>query len=175
MEEISLIEAWGLWWSGVDIADRKLWGLEILWWGRIGKLSQFLAACFILIEIIGVDAVKNFIIRFSYLAEAQKKITKNMSRKIFFSFFRNNHSENKDDYIGCLVSNVALLAAFVKTIQVIMKQEYYFYFGDSVPYIVLGSTLFFIMGLVFYYGIFFIFGVFSCFLLMWSCFLFTIC
>lgn len=60
MEEISLIEAWSLWRDGVDITNRKLWGLEILWWGRIGKFTQFFAACLIIAEIIGARKIREF-------------------------------------------------------------------------------------------------------------------
>lgn len=61
MEEVSILEAWSLWISSDEnLRHRELWGVEILWWGRIGKVVQFIAACAIIAEIVGAEAIRNF-------------------------------------------------------------------------------------------------------------------
>lgn len=56
---VGLFEAWKLWISG-NIQNSMLWGMEILWWGRMGKLFQFAAALAIIAEIIGPDRLRIF-------------------------------------------------------------------------------------------------------------------
>lgn len=58
--EIGLIDAWKLWATGVSVADYELWGLQILWWGRIGKFVQLIAAITIIAEIIGAKNLREF-------------------------------------------------------------------------------------------------------------------
>jgi hypothetical protein len=38
MDSVSYIEAWHIWASGVSISQRNVFGIQILWWGRIGKI-----------------------------------------------------------------------------------------------------------------------------------------
>lgn len=60
MNKVSLMEAWKLWLSGNQVHDSLLWGVNILWWGRIGKLVQFAAALTIIAEIIGPERLRSF-------------------------------------------------------------------------------------------------------------------
>ena len=60
MNEVTLWEAWKLWLSGHQVHDSLLWGVNILWWGRIGKLIQLLAALTIIAEIIGPQRLRSF-------------------------------------------------------------------------------------------------------------------
>ncbi len=60
MKEISYLEAWQLWFSGQQTNGFLLWGVQILWWGRIGKVIQLISALAILVEIIGVERVRHF-------------------------------------------------------------------------------------------------------------------
>ena len=60
MKEINYLEAWQLWFSGQQTNGFLLWGLQILWWGRIGKVIQLVSALAILVEIIGVERVRTF-------------------------------------------------------------------------------------------------------------------
>jgi hypothetical protein len=53
MHDVDLLEAWRLWGSGQPTADLVLWGLPILWWGRIGKLAQFAGALTVVLDLIG--------------------------------------------------------------------------------------------------------------------------
>ena len=41
--DLTLTDAWTLWWSGQRLTDHTLYGLSVLWLGRTGKLMAFLA------------------------------------------------------------------------------------------------------------------------------------
>ena len=58
MNDITLIEAWRIWFSGDLADDILLWGISILWWERIGKLMQVVGAVTILAEIIGPQRIR---------------------------------------------------------------------------------------------------------------------
>ncbi|WP_096595782.1 hypothetical protein [Calothrix sp. NIES-2098] len=60
MKEISYLEAWQLWFSGQQTSSYLLWGMQILWWGRIGKVIQLISALTILAEIIGAERIRKF-------------------------------------------------------------------------------------------------------------------
>ncbi len=60
MNNISYFEAWKHWFDGETIGQMKLWGVSIFWWGRIGKLLQFLGGITIIAEIIGVTRLRKF-------------------------------------------------------------------------------------------------------------------
>ena len=57
-QEVGYFEAWNLWWNSAEIKNHYLYGLEILWWGRIGKVVQLLSAVSILAEIIGHEKLR---------------------------------------------------------------------------------------------------------------------
>ncbi len=50
---MSLWDAWREWAAGNDTLDLVLWGLEIRWWGRIGKMLQFAGALTVILDIVG--------------------------------------------------------------------------------------------------------------------------
>jgi hypothetical protein len=45
--------AWQTWWSGQSAVDLPLWGKNVLFWGRLGKITEFVAALAILAEVVG--------------------------------------------------------------------------------------------------------------------------
>ncbi|MDP1715211.1 MAG: hypothetical protein Q8L41_10760 [Anaerolineales bacterium] len=53
MNNITYIEVWKLWFAGESTNQFYLWGLSILWWGRIGKVVGLLAGLVVISEIIG--------------------------------------------------------------------------------------------------------------------------
>lgn len=58
MDTISLFEAWWRWSEGdPTLRDANLWGLRVLWWGRLGKLAAFVAGLVLIIDIIGPDRI----------------------------------------------------------------------------------------------------------------------
>ncbi|MPZ47159.1 MAG: hypothetical protein GEV05_28115 [Betaproteobacteria bacterium] len=57
MAELTLCQAWANWWDSVPIISSTLWGIQILWLGRIGKVIQFAGAALIVVEIIGVSNI----------------------------------------------------------------------------------------------------------------------
>ena len=60
MNDVGLLEAWKLWFSGDLPANTILWGINILWWERIGKLMQLLGAATIIADIIGPEKIRRF-------------------------------------------------------------------------------------------------------------------
>src|SRR5438067_2493779 len=60
MNNISLWQAWALWLSGDSPHEMYLWGMKILWWGRIGKVVAFVASLTILADIIGPERLRVF-------------------------------------------------------------------------------------------------------------------
>lgn len=61
MDEVGLIEAWRRWAQGdLDVKAVQLWGMSILWWGRIGKLTALAAALTIIAEIVGPKRLRAF-------------------------------------------------------------------------------------------------------------------
>jgi hypothetical protein len=58
-----LIEAWSRWFGGdPSLPDSYLWGLKIVWWGRLGKLFAFLGALTIVLDIIGADKLNRMVL-----------------------------------------------------------------------------------------------------------------
>lgn len=47
------LDVYRVWLSGYPTLDCKLWGLPMLWWGRIGKLVALLSAFAIIVEFAG--------------------------------------------------------------------------------------------------------------------------
>src|SRR5262249_25606678 len=60
MHEVSLWEAWSIWLSGSSVSDQILWGMRILWWGRLGKALGLLAGLTVLLEVIGPERLRQF-------------------------------------------------------------------------------------------------------------------
>ncbi|MEV6238819.1 hypothetical protein [Lentzea sp. NPDC051838] len=48
-----LWEAWRLWGTGASTQQFVLWGMPLLWWGRAGKVAQFVAGLAVLLDLIG--------------------------------------------------------------------------------------------------------------------------
>jgi hypothetical protein len=44
-------------------ARLQLWGMPILWWGRIGKLAEFTAGLVVVLDLIGPDRLRAFGLR----------------------------------------------------------------------------------------------------------------
>jgi len=60
MRTLTYLEAWKLWLAGQTVQDSLLWGAKILWWGRLGKVVEFLAATTIIADIIGPERLRKF-------------------------------------------------------------------------------------------------------------------
>lgn len=64
MQTISYWEAWSLWGSGRSLDGMRMWGLPMLWWGRIGKLMQFAGGLIAVLDIIGSERILKLADRF---------------------------------------------------------------------------------------------------------------
>jgi len=54
-----LFEAWQKWYETKPIADSTLWGIQILWLGRWGKILECIGAATVLVEIIGAEKFRD--------------------------------------------------------------------------------------------------------------------
>lgn len=53
MGSISYFEAWSLWWDGQKLEGLQIFGWPVLYWGRAGKISQFVGGFVALLDLIG--------------------------------------------------------------------------------------------------------------------------
>jgi hypothetical protein len=62
---ISLHKAWDLWFHGQDVkADGYIvWGLRLIWWGRIGVIAGFLGGLIIILDIVDEEKLKKYGVR----------------------------------------------------------------------------------------------------------------
>jgi hypothetical protein len=61
MSRVDYADAWARWFDGdPSLRDASLWGLRVLWWGRIGKLAAFLAGLTLVLDIIGPERLRQF-------------------------------------------------------------------------------------------------------------------
>lgn len=60
MNEIGVVEAWSLWLSGRLSPNTIILGISIFWWGRLGKVMQFVGAVTIIADIIGPEKIRSF-------------------------------------------------------------------------------------------------------------------
>jgi hypothetical protein len=61
MSSVGYLDAWVRWAAGDSrLRDAELWGLPVLWWGRIGKVAAFLAGMTLIMDIIGPERLRQF-------------------------------------------------------------------------------------------------------------------
>jgi hypothetical protein len=83
--------------------DAELWGIRVLWWGRLGKLAQLLGALTIVIEIIGPTRLRSFgasLRTFRGVHSARRLLRNNLvwSRAFFQSIFRADEEDRDKDH-----------------------------------------------------------------------------
>src|SRR5262245_14209686 len=54
-----LWDVWSVWWSGRSAGGMPLWGMTVLWWGRVGKLMQFSAGLTVILDLVGPDRLRH--------------------------------------------------------------------------------------------------------------------
>jgi hypothetical protein len=60
---VSYWDAWRLWYSGHLDPHAHLWILSIFWWGRAGRITEFVAGLFVVGEIVGYRNIHAFATR----------------------------------------------------------------------------------------------------------------
>jgi hypothetical protein len=56
---VSIVEAVDRWVDGdPTLRDSYLWGMKVMWWGRLGKLAAFLGGLVTVLDIIGPQRLK---------------------------------------------------------------------------------------------------------------------
>lgn len=58
VQSLSYWEAWGRWWAGESLAGTVMWGQQMLFWGRMGKLVQFVGGLVAVLDIVGAERVE---------------------------------------------------------------------------------------------------------------------
>ncbi len=53
-----LLHVISIWWDGQSTLSETLWGLSMLWWGRIGKLTTYFATLVIILDFVGAARVR---------------------------------------------------------------------------------------------------------------------
>lgn len=53
-----LWEAWSRWFEGRLPDDAELWGMSLVFWGRLGKLLQFIAGLTVVLDLIGAERLR---------------------------------------------------------------------------------------------------------------------
>ena len=53
MEE--LLVAWSVWLQGRSPAELPLWGHQVFWWARFGKVLELVAGLTVVLEIVGAQ------------------------------------------------------------------------------------------------------------------------
>jgi hypothetical protein len=56
--DISYYEAWGMWLDGRSTLGNDLFGVPMIWWGRLGKISAFVGGATILLDIAGAERLR---------------------------------------------------------------------------------------------------------------------
>jgi len=58
---ISYFEAWGDWFAGQQVDPQyQLWFLNILWWGRLGKIAAFLGGLTVILDLVGPERLRRW-------------------------------------------------------------------------------------------------------------------
>lgn len=61
LSSVGYLDAWARWAAGDPmLRNADLCGLPVLWWGRIGKVSAFLAGMTLILDIIGPERLRQF-------------------------------------------------------------------------------------------------------------------
>ena len=55
-----LLHAWREWFAGHDTAQLRVFGLAVLWWGRIWKTLEFLGGLTVVIDLLGRKRMETF-------------------------------------------------------------------------------------------------------------------
>jgi len=128
MSDISLIDAWRLWWSGASLLNFSLFGIPVLWLGRGGKVIEFIGAATIVADIVGPEKLRAFAARLRGLVTLGNILPnlRNSARWYmhFYSSFQNPTEADlrekrvswaaiKDDPFSYLSALISLAAGFV--------------------------------------------------------------
>lgn len=87
MSEVDLLQAWQEWQKG-EVKDLILYGKQIFWWGRVGKVLELVSATMIIAEVIGSERLRRFGLRLhGFSAEEKAKRLLHSPNKIVTIFF----------------------------------------------------------------------------------------
>ncbi len=58
MADISYFDAWRMWLDGKSTLGSSMFGLPMIWWGRTGKITAFISAMIIVVDIAGPERLR---------------------------------------------------------------------------------------------------------------------
>jgi hypothetical protein len=99
---MTILGAWELWFQARLNEDAVLWGLTILWWGRLGKLAEFFGAALIVADIIGPEKLRVYgdaLHQFASLSFARKTF---VDARTFARAFLREETQTVADYVEVL-------------------------------------------------------------------------
>jgi hypothetical protein len=119
MNDLSYFECWSLWFQGHTLQDKVLWGMSILWWGRLGRIVGLVSALAVLAEIIGPQRLRETGTQLRQLFQ-MKKLTQMMSYTIrscqaAYEFFARDPSQSGNDSnlsVGTTLGAMLVVAYF---------------------------------------------------------------
>ncbi|MEI7870386.1 MAG: hypothetical protein WCI11_21120 [Candidatus Methylumidiphilus sp.] len=102
---MELHEIVSLWWDHELNSKNVLWGVEIIWWGRIGRLLQLIAAFAIIAELIGSVKLSQYGLRLHTGSFAIKQIKRYLKdsfaySKLMLSAFNTDNKQEVDEYLN---------------------------------------------------------------------------
>ncbi|WP_433237774.1 hypothetical protein ACQPYK_29570 [Streptosporangium sp. CA-135522] len=60
MADLGLLDAWGLWLDGSSTIGHTLYGMPMVWVGRLGKIVAFVSALSALVDILGPERIRAY-------------------------------------------------------------------------------------------------------------------
>ncbi|AQZ62756.1 unnamed protein product [[Actinomadura] parvosata subsp. kistnae] len=60
MTDISYFDAWQLWLDGRSTLGNDLLGMQMIWWGRGGKILSFLSGVTIVVDLVGPEKFSRY-------------------------------------------------------------------------------------------------------------------
>ncbi|RCG28978.1 hypothetical protein DQ384_21720 [Sphaerisporangium album] len=74
MADIGYLDAWQMWLSGnPTLRDADLFGLNMLWWGRLGKIGAFLGGMTAVLDVLGPERIREYGGRIRRLSDSRTR------------------------------------------------------------------------------------------------------
>jgi hypothetical protein len=60
VQDMGYFKAWESWYEHADFSARTMWGVHMYWWGRFGKILEFLGGSTVIATIVGAKHLAEF-------------------------------------------------------------------------------------------------------------------
>ncbi len=65
--------AWSIWSSGAHADELPLWGSTVIYWGRVGKVAEFVAALVVIAELVGREHLNRYGVWLARISDANRR------------------------------------------------------------------------------------------------------